>query len=204
MTRRARITLHRAFDEARFGQARTLDLRASLPTAAEAIRRAEPWLRDRQVAKAGEVLVITGRGKGSFGGVPVVREAVRRLLGTLKRKGVVSGVSEHTAGSFVVALAPVRALFEAPPRSSRRGPPPAPLDPQGVQGLDAATRADLRRLAERWLEMLGAPLTAAFVRDEMLRQFSVLAGAIPPGTTDREQRLRTLIAATLDELAGMR
>ncbi|MFI5246882.1 MAG: Smr/MutS family protein, partial [Gemmatimonadales bacterium] len=116
MTRRAHITLHRAFDEARFGTARTLDVRTPMLTGAEAVRRAEPWLRERQMSRAGEVLVITGRGRGSPGGIAVVREAVRKLLGTLKRKGVVAAVAEHTPGSWVVTLAPVRALFEAVPR----------------------------------------------------------------------------------------
>src|ERR1039458_10771301 len=83
MPRTARIALHRAFDEARFGPARTLDLRASMPTAAEAVRRAEPWLRERQMARAGDVLVITGRGKGSPGGVAVMREALRKPFSTL-------------------------------------------------------------------------------------------------------------------------
>ena len=90
------MTLHRAFDEARFGSARTLDLRSSMPTGAEAVRRAEPWLRERQMARAGEVLVITGRGRDSPGGIAVVREAIRKLLGALKRKGVVGDVAEHT------------------------------------------------------------------------------------------------------------
>src|ERR1035437_9658131 len=98
MKGKAQITLHRAFDEARFGAARTLDLRTSMPTGAEAVRRAEPWLRERQMARAGGVLVITGRGRASPGGIAVVREAIRKLLGTLKRKGVVAAVAEHTPG----------------------------------------------------------------------------------------------------------
>ena len=71
-------SIDQAFDEARFGAERTLNLRASFPTAAEATRRADLWLRERQMAKAGEVLVITGRGAGpstrpsrrSVGGMP--------------------------------------------------------------------------------------------------------------------------------------
>ena len=111
MSRPTHIALHRAFDEARFGPARTLDLRASMPSAADAVRRTEPWLRERQMARAGDVLVITGRGKGSPGGVAVVREAIRKLLGTLKRKGVVA-VSRRAHGGIVRgdARADARAL----------------------------------------------------------------------------------------------
>ena len=150
------------------------------------------------MAKVGEVLLITGRGKGSPGGVGVVREAVRRLLGTLKRKGVVAAVGEHTPGSFVVTLAPVRALFETAPRSRSRGERPPPPDPHALGALAADTRARLRRLAERSLEALGARRTEPFVYDEMTRQFSVLASAMAPDETDREGRLRSLIAAAHD------
>jgi hypothetical protein len=192
------LALHRAFDEARFGPARTLDLRATLPTGAEAVRRAELWLRERQMAEAGEVLIVTGRGKGSPGGLAVVREAVLRLLGTLKRKGVVAAFAEHTAGSFVVILAPVRALFEAAPRTRHRPPPERLPDPAALSGLGEATRTSLRRLAVRAVETLGAPPSETFVRDEMSRQFALLSGAIAPGAPDREERLQFLIAIALD------
>lgn len=195
MTRPARIALHRAFDEARFGPARTLDLRASMPSAAQAVLRTEPWLRERQMAHAGDVLVITGRGKGSPLGVSVVREAVSRLFRTLKRKGVISAVAEHTAGSFVVTLAPVRALFETVPRSRSNDARVAPGDPRELRALGAATRASLRTLAERSLEVLGAPRTDALVRDEMVRQFAILSSAVAHDETDREGRLEFLIDA---------
>jgi hypothetical protein len=198
MTRAGHIALHRAFDEARFGPARTLDLRASMPTAAEAVKRTEPWLRERQMARAGDVLVITGRGKGSPDGVSVVREAVSKLFGTLKRKGVIASVAEHTAGSFVVTLAPVRALFETVPRSRSSDSKLKPGDPNELRALDAQTRASLRALAERSLEVLGAPRTDSLVRDEMVRQFAVLSSAVAPGETDREARLRFLVDAARD------
>lgn len=198
MTRPGLVALHRAFDETRFGPARTLDLRASLPTAAEATRRAEPWLRERQMARAGEVLVVTGRGRGSPDGVGVLREAIERLLRVLKRKGVIAAVGEHTAGSFVVTLAPIRALFEAAPRSGSRILPDATRDPSVLAGLSVATRDALRRLAVRSIEILGAPPTVQFVEDEMLRQFSVLSGAIGPEPRDREARLHTLVLSALD------
>ena len=73
--RRSLTPLHRAFDEARFGPERTLNLRASLPSPYHAATRAESWLRERQVARAGEVLVIR-RGNRSFENVSVVREAI--------------------------------------------------------------------------------------------------------------------------------
>jgi len=195
MTRSAHIALHRAFDEARFGPARTLDLRTSLPSGAEAARRAEPWLRERQMARAGDVLVITGRGRGSPGGIAVVREVIRKLIGTLKRKGVVSAVAEHTAGSFVVTLAPVRALFETVPRSRSNDARVRAADPKELRALDAPTRATLRGLAERSLEVLGAPRTEGFVHDEMVRQFSILSSAVAHDETDREGRLQFLIEA---------
>lgn len=198
MKPRVPSTIDRAFDEIRFGALRTLDLRAALPTGAEAARRTESWLRERQVSIGGEVLIITGRGKGSEGGVPVVRGAVRKLLTTLSRKGVVNGVAEHTAGSYVVKLAPVRALFEAG-RRSRNSPPTDPQrDAQELLGLSGVTREALRKLAVRALEYLGAPTSEGNVRDEMLRQFSVLAAATPPGEADGESQLRGVIAAALD------
>jgi hypothetical protein len=195
ITGKAHITLHRAFDEARFGAARTLDLRTSMPTGAEAVRRAEPWLRERQMARAGEVLVITGRGRGSPGGIAVVREAIRKLLGTLRRKGVVAAVAEHTPGSWVVTLAPVRALFETVPRSRSGGGRVKPRDPAELRGLDASTRSNLRSLAIRSLEVLGVPRTGGFVHHEMVRQFSILASAVAPDETDREGRMQVLIDA---------
>jgi hypothetical protein len=195
--------LGRAFDEAKFGFARTLDLRTSMPTGDAAARRAELWLRERQMAKAGDVLVITGRGNGSPGGVAVVRDAVLRLLTSLKRKGVISSVAEHTAGSFVVTLASIRALFDAAPRS--RGPQPAVIaaDPAELAALDAATRGALRRLAELSLESLGAPRTDVFVGDEMLRQFSILSAAMSPDETDRDRQLQFLISTSLSAFENL-
>ena len=80
----------KAFDEAQFGLKNTLNLRESLPTAADARFRTEAWLRERQVSRAGEVLVITGRGNQSPNGISPVREAIVSLLPLLRRRGVVS------------------------------------------------------------------------------------------------------------------
>lgn len=198
------MSLHRALDEARFGSARTLDLRASLPSVADAVRRAEAWLRERQMAKSGEVLVITGRGKGSPGGVGLIREAMIRLFAVLRRKGVVSTVGEHTAGSFVVVLAPIRALFETVPRSRARAERLALVDPAELRALPRATLDGLRWLAERSLEALGAPRSERFVLDEMRRQFGVLSGAIAPEEADRDDRLRRLIEAAADAFDAAR
>lgn len=181
-----------------FGPSRTLNLREQLPTAAAAVQRAEAWLRERQMARAGEVLVITGSGRGSEGGVPVVREAVLKLLTTLRRRGVVAAVREHTSGSFVVQLAPVAALFDAGKRK-REPMMPRERDPAVLIGLDRDTRQLLRRLAERSLTTLGAAnLDGRFVTDEMVRQFTALAPGVPDGP-DRERRLCDAIRLALEE-----
>ena len=190
--------LRQAFDEVRFGSQRTLNLRVSLPTPEDAATRAEAWLRQQQVDRAEEVLIITGRGNQSEGGVSVVRDAVIRLLHVLKRRGVVSGHQEHTPGSFVVTLAPLSALWESPRRNRGRGVAPPPKTPPSLEDLDDDTRVLLRNLAERALEGLGLKDTAAFLQGEMLRQFSAIATTVgdAPG---REVRLRTAIRAALDQ-----
>jgi hypothetical protein len=189
--------LHQAFDEARFGPARTLNLRNTLPTAREAVARVEAWLRERQASRAGELLVITGRGNQSEGGISAVREAVVHLLASLRRRGVVEAVSEHTPGSFVVMPAPLRALRAAARR--RREPEERPLaDPTALRALEPATRALLRDVARRAIEYLGVQEAAPFIEREMLAQFSVVAPGVPDGP-DREARLRAALQALLLE-----
>lgn len=196
--------LRQAFDEARFGGARTLNLRESLPTPAEAVARAEAWLRHQQVhlSSAGEppeVLVITGRGNNSEGGVSVVRSAVEGLLHRLKQRGVVAGHREHTPGSFVVILAPVRDLSRVPTRVHENPPPPPPLDPPSLEALDPETLRLLRQLAERSLEQLGVRGDRdRFIESEMLRQFSALTTSLATGS-QREDRLRAALRRALDE-----
>lgn len=192
--------LWQAFDDARFGAARTLNLRMSLPTADEAARRTEAWLREQQVAAAGEVLVITGRGNQSEAGVSPVREAVIRVLYSLRRRGVVSGHAEHTPGSFVVTLAPMQALIEAPRRRREKGGP-KPADPASLDALSDETRLLLRNLAERVLDALGVQDRDPFMAGEMLRQFGVLAATLPPDLTAaaREAALQQALRRTLDE-----
>jgi len=189
--------LQQAFDEVRFGAARTLNLRQSLPSGAEAARRVEAWLRQKQVEQAGELLVITGRGNNSEAGVAVVREATLRVFHELRRKGVVQAFAEHTPGSFVVTVAPVQA------RDVRnRGeavPVPPPPAPPTLSALDESTRERLRVLAERSLDALGVRERQPFVENEMLRLFGELAAGAGEGS-DREARLRAAIARALEEV----
>jgi hypothetical protein len=190
--------LRQAFDEVRFGAQRTLNLRESLPTAHVAVTRAEAWLRQQQVERADEVLIITGRGNQSEGGVSVVRQSVVALLHTLKRRGVVAGHAEHTQGSFVVTLAPVSALWESPARNRGRGVAPPPPTPPSLDDLDDDTKVLLRNLAERALEGLGIKDTATFLQGEMLKQFGAIAGTVGDAP-DREARLRDAIRVALDQ-----
>ena len=190
--------LQQAFDEVRFGPSRTLNLRASLPTGHEAATRLERWLRQHQVQQSGEVLVITGRGNNSEAGISVVREAGIRVLHELKRKGVVEAFAEHTPGSFVVTLATMRSMLDAPGRRRERTPPPAPAAPPSLDALTDETRQALRVLAERSLDALGVRDRDPFLVGEMLRLFGSLAATVPEGP-DRERRLRTAIRAAMSE-----
>lgn len=190
--------LWKAFDEARFSASDTLNLRESLPTVAEARYRAEQWLRERQVSRAKQVLIITGRGNNSPGRVSPVREGVRTLFPLLRRRGVIAEWEEHTAGSFVVSLAPVTAMLNAPRRRRDRNGG-APTVPASIAALEKPTLDLLRRLAERSLEVLGARVPEKFLEAEMISKFSALAAGIPPGA-DGEQRLRESIVAALEQL----
>jgi len=189
--------LQQAFDEVRFGAARTLNLRQSLPTGAEAARRVEAWLRQRQVEQAGELLVITGRGNNSESGIAVVREAALRVFHELRRKGVVQEFAEHTPGSFVVTVAPPQHAHDVGSRGET--PPPPPPVPPTLSALDASTRERLRVLAERSLDALGVRERQPFIESEMLRLFGELAAGAGDGS-DREARLRAAIARALDEV----
>ena len=188
-------TVLAALDEVRYGAANILNLRESRPTVADALARTESWLRERQVARAGEVLVITGRGNGSADGVSVVRVAVERLCSQLRRRGVVATVGTHSPGALLVTLAPVSALVEAPTRA-RHAERTFTAEPAALAGLEPETRAALRAFAERSLDDLGARGgDAAMVESEMLRLFARLS---PSASTD--PALRQLIAAAHEEL----
>jgi len=190
--------LRQAFDEIRFGALRTLNLRLSMPSGREAAERVERWLRQHQVQQSGEVLVITGRGNGSEGGVAVVREASIRVFHELRRTGVIEGFEEHTPGSFVVTLAPMRALLEAAPRRREQTPMSAPAEPVTLAALDDETRRLLRDLAERSLDSLGVRDRGPFMETEMLRLFGSLAATVPAGP-DRERRLRAAVQSAMSE-----
>jgi len=178
---RRRASVQQAFDEVRFGPTRILNLREGLPTGPDAVARAEGWLRSKQVELAGEVLVITGRGAGSLGGVPVIRTEVEKLLRRLRRTGVVSSVREHTSGSVAVTLAPLRTLFEGTRRKrdidrETRAPPNVPV----FGALEPETRTTLHQLARRAIETLGVRSpTEQMIRAEMERQFALLTRTIP-------------------------
>lgn len=194
--RKSDLHLHRAFDTVRFGAANILNLRESLPTVTEATRRAESWIRQRQVEGAAEVLVITGRGKGSEGGVSPVREGIIRLMASLRRRGILERYEEHTAGSFSIQLAPVQAMIDAPRRRREPRQPPRPVKPE-LAALSQTTRALLRDVAERSLESLGVKETSRFVEAEMIRQLSALDAAIPDAP-NRDALLRAAFKQMLD------
>lgn len=182
-------------DELRFGPQRTLNLRDTLPTAAEAVRRAEAWLREQQVRGAREVLLITGRGNQSAGGIPVIRGAVEKLLFALRRRGVVASHEDHNPGAFAVRLAPLRALAEAAPRRRDRAMPREAVE---LHGLAPESLKLLRELAERSLDALGVAAIESRVQDEMHRHLRHLIPGLPTDDT-MDRRLRDALRAALAE-----
>jgi hypothetical protein len=189
----------KALDEAQFGMRNILNLRESLPSAADARHRTEAWLRERQIGRAGEVLVITGRGNQSPGGVSAVRGAIAALLPVLRRKGVVSEWREHSPGSFVVKLGSITDMLDAPRRKRDRKESQSAPDPMQLAALDGTTLRLLRRLAVRSLETLGVRDLDKFIDAEMVSKFNSLAGGIPAGI-DGEVRLRDAIVSALEQL----
>ena len=204
MTRIGRPTLKglwQAFDEANFGQDRTLNLRESLPSVADARARTESWLRMRQVMRSGEVLIITGRGNQSVNGIGAIREAIMALLPSLRRRGVVKTWREHTQGSIVVTLSPVTTLLGAPKRNREKKTENLQNDgtPGSLVALDSETLRLLRRLATRTIESLGVSDPSPFVEEEMQRTFATLSMTLPQNH-DREISLRNAISSAIDEL----
>lgn len=195
----APASLDHAFDELRFGPRRTLNLRAQQPTVMQAVQYTEAWLRSQQVEGAAEVLVITGRGNRSFEGVSPVRQAVAKLLPSLRRRNVVQCFVEHTPGSFAITLAPVKALFEAPRRRRERGPMAALPLPATLAALDIETQSQLRELAVLSLEALGVRTASHIqIEDEMQRQFAALALSIMDND-DREALLQQAMMRAKEE-----
>ena len=171
--------LARAFDELRFGAIRTLNLRDGLPTVSEAEARVESWLRMKQADGGGEVLVITGRGLGSLDGVGRVRGAVLRRCTSLKRLNVVVAVQEHGPGAFVVTVAKLRALVDAPRLRTGRAPPVPVPDPGELAALPPETRDLLRQLADITIQRLGVLHPSdLMIADEMRAQFGALAPSV--------------------------
>ena len=205
MRKRTPSTVVRALEEARYGPNGLLNLRESMPTEQQATSRAEAWLRERQVMGIVEAVIITGRGHGSPGGIPVVRESVRRLLNSLKRRGVVDSFSENGPGSFVVKVAPIKRLFEAPRRRRDKKIPATSSDNSGVAsvasllvGLRPELVVDLRNLALSSLSSLGVTATENLIKSEMMRQFTLLTNSLPDGS-DREQLLSEAAKRALRE-----
>lgn len=193
-------SLWRALDEAAFGPERTLNLRESLPSAAEARSRAEVWIRARQMTKAKEVLVITGRGNQSVGGIGVIRQEILKMLPSLRRRGIVDSWKEHSPGSIVVQIAPMSALLEAPRRRRNSGAIDLASAASGLEGLQPATINLLRQLARQNLELLGVTDSEAFLKKEMQRTFSTMMAGIPE-TGDREKGLCEAIARAIEEVS---
>lgn len=190
-------SLWRALDEAAFGSERTLNLRESLPSAAEARARTETWLRARQVMNADEVLVITGRGNQSAGGVGIVRREILAMMPSLRRRGIVTSWKEHSPGSIVVKLAPTTALFSAA-RRRRDNPARSPGETSVILGLDSQTMSMLRQLAIANLEALGVRNSDGFLKEEMTRIFSILSSAVPESERT-ESSLREAIRHAIEE-----
>jgi hypothetical protein len=182
-------------DELRFGPRGVLNLREGLPSAGEAVQRAERWLRQHQVNGTTEVLIVTGRGQHSIGGIPVLRPAIEKLLFSLKRKGVVVAHASYNPGAFVVELAPLRTLAEAPARRRDRRPTPGAA---AIHGLSRETTALLRDLAQHSLDSLGVTADESAIEDEMHRHLRLLAPGLTAGL-GMEEQLRRAIRAMIAE-----
>jgi hypothetical protein len=191
--------IQKAFDEIRFGPDRTLNLRESLPTATAARTRLEQWIRAKQVERAGEVLIITGRGNNSLGGVSVVRQGVLALFPSLRRRNIITGWQEHTPGSFVVSIASLTALFEAPKR--RRERPVTPRVIPELAALTGDTLVLLHELAAASLTLLGIQDIERFIESEMVAKFAALSASITLSQSDNpDTALQTAIRNALNEL----
>lgn len=193
--------LWHSLDEATFGSERTLNLRESLPSAAEARARADAWLRGRQVAKSEEVLIITGRGNQSPGGVGIIRKEVLGMMPGLRRQGVVESWREHSPGSIVVRLAPTTSLFTAPKRRRGNDESTPARDSRTLTGLGSDILLQLRQLAIINLDTLGVDANEGFVRAEMERSYSILVKAIPAGERNEETLARAIRNAIDDASA---
>lgn len=189
-----------SLERVRFGPLRTLNVRASMLTGDESAARVEAWLRSKQVELTGDVLIITGRGAGSLGGIAVVKDATKRALNRLRRLSVIVSYGEDTPGSFIVTLAPLKALLEAPARRST--PPRLPTRRKpNIHGLKPDTRNRLRYLAGRAIDALGVKgATESQIENEMERQFTMIARTAPAGA-DADKWVDSAITRALREYA---
>lgn len=195
--------LLRAFDEIQFGLDRTLNLRDELPTGADAKFRAEAWLRQRHSLSRDPVLIITGRGKGSAAGIPVVKTQLLALLHILRRQGIVKSWAEHSQGSIVVEMATMTELLTAPVRhrDSKRAKLQDALphsENSEFSGLEPETAKLLRRLAVCAIDDLGVRDAESLVQSEMSHKLSMLVRGLPE-TGDRECALRAVIVRAIEE-----
>ena len=197
--RKPKLTaLWHALDEAAFGAERILNLRESLPSAAEARSRTEVWLRARQVTKPEEVLIITGRGNQSAGGVGIIRKEILAMMPGLRRRGIVESWREQSPGSLIVKIAPTSSLFSAPKRRRGKENPHILHEEKVLEGLDDKTASMLRQLALRNLDTLGVDHETEFVKKEMQQIFSMLMSALPAGSRS-EEALQLSIRNALEE-----
>ncbi len=196
--------LVRAFDEIEFGPDRTLNLRDSMPSAADARHRAEAWLRQRQSVSRDDVLIVTGRGKGSPDGVPIVKAEILALLHVLRRQGVVKSWREHSAGALVIEPNSMTELLSAARRhrdsKREKGNASSTVRPSsGFEGINPVTLGLLRQLAELSLQDLGIRDIGEVIEAEMARQFSQLVRGLPD-SGDRESALQAVIIRAIEEL----
>ena len=71
-------------------------------------------------------------------------------------------------------------------------------NPQSLSALDSETLRLLRQLAVQNLQALGVSEPGPYMEQEMIRNFSTLANAIPAGE-NREDRLREAIRRAIEE-----
>ena len=133
--------LWHALDEAAFGSERTLNLRESLPSAADARARTEAWLRMRQFTKPDEVLIITGRGNQSAGGIGIIRKEIIAMMPSLRRRGIVENARDPLQ----------RGERRVGPDLDELGPVPVPdrFDLRRIEIRDRLHRCEGRELKNR-------------------------------------------------------
>jgi hypothetical protein len=123
-------------------------------TGAEALRRAEGWLRARAADGERTVVIVTGRGTHSRG-LPVLRPEIEHLLEGLRGSAVEGWEPTRGEGGFRVRLRP-------PPAGTG-------TDAASADVLVRQYPPELRRRAEESLAELGITPTPALLRAEIRR-----------------------------------